>query len=171
MGSSLVIDPTSGDGIGPTTHGNAFYTSLEGGALFPLTPTIDIEPQAQLIWQRTRINDLNDGISTVSSHSDGSLIGRIGARMQGKFERAGALWRPYFRANLWRYFGGTDSQTYAATTVIAASASATAAEFALGLATTFSACGSAFVNVSYTANVGGATRSIVTGNAGVRVRW
>lgn len=171
MGSSLVIDPTSGNGIGPTTHGNAIYTSLEGGVPIPLTPTIDVEPQAQLIWQRTRINDLDDGISTVSFHSDGSLIGRIGARMQGRFERAGALWRPYFRANLWRYFGGTDSQTYAASTVVSASASATAAEFALGLATTFSARGSAFFNVSYTANVGGATRSIVTGNAGVRLRW
>ncbi len=171
MGSTLTIDPTSNNGIGPTTHGSAVHASVEGGLPIPLTPTVSVEPQAQLIWQHISVDDLHDGISTVAFHSDGSLIGRLGARLQGKFERGGTVWKTYLRANLWRYFCGTDSQVYAGTTVIATSVSATAAEFGVGVTASFSASGSAFFNVGYTTSVDSAHRSIVTGNAGIRWRW
>ncbi len=171
MGSTLTIDPKSSQGIGTTTHGTAIYTSVEGGLPIPLTATVSVEPQAQLIWQHANVNELNDGISTVAFHSDGSVIGRLGARLLGKFERSGMVWQPYLRANLWRYFGGTDSQTYAATTVIPTSVSATAAEFGLGLAIGINRHGSAFLNFSYGTNVDSAHRSIVAGNAGLRWRW
>ncbi|RKP58969.1 autotransporter outer membrane beta-barrel domain-containing protein [Pararobbsia silviterrae] len=171
MGSLLSIDPTSNSGVVGGSHGHMEAGSIEGGLPMPLAGTLSIEPQAQLILQHVAIDDIDDGISTVALHSDSGLIGRIGVRAQGTVEGAGTTWVPYARANLWRTFDGTDTQTYANTTVISARVASTAAEFDLGLAANFSAHGSAFAAASYTTNVNGAHRSLVTGNAGMRWRW
>jgi outer membrane autotransporter protein len=171
MGSSLTLDPSSNQGIGASTHGHAVTTSLEAGLPIPLLANLSLEPQAQLIWQHASINDLNDGISNVSFHAADGLVGRLGLRLQGSFEAAGAQWQPYLRANLWRYFNGTDSATFAGTTVIPTDVAATAAQFGIGVITHLSARGSVFATVSYTTNVNGEHRSTVEGNLGSRWNW
>jgi outer membrane autotransporter protein len=171
MGSSLTIDPSSNQGIGATTHGHAVTASLEGGLPIPLTAGLSIEPQAQLIWQHVSINDLDDGISSVSFHAASGLTGRLGVRLAGRFDAAGTSWQPYARVNLWRYFGGTDSTTFAGTTAIPTNASATAAQFQIGIVAKVSARGSVFANAGYTTNVNGEHRSIVAGDVGVRWSW
>ncbi|MGF6782115.1 autotransporter outer membrane beta-barrel domain-containing protein [Paraburkholderia sp. GAS334] len=171
MGSSLTIDPSSNEGVKTSTHGHAEAASLEAGLPIPLAANLSVEPQAQLIWQHVSVNDLDDGISTVSFHGASGLIGRLGVRLQGHFEGAGTVWQPYLRANLWRYFGGTDSATFAATTVIPTSVAATAAQFGLGVVARVSRRGSVFATAGYTTNVNGAHRSIVGGDVGVRWSW
>ena len=171
MGSSLTLDPSSNQGIGASTHGHAVTTSLEAGLPIPLRANLGLEPQAQLIWQHASINDLNDGISNVSFHEANGLVGRLGLRLQGSFEGAGAQWQPYLRANLWRYFNGTDSATFAGTTVIPTDVAATAAQFGIGLVAHLSARGSVFATASYTMNVNGEHRSTVEGNLGARWSW
>ena len=171
MGSSLTISPMSYENIDASTHGYAEAASFEAGLPIPLPANLRIEPQAQLIWQHTSINDLDDGVSSVSFHSANGLIGRLGLRLEGKFEGAGAVWEPYLRANLWRYFNGTDEVTFAGSTVIPTSVPATAAEFGLGIAARLSVHGSVYAAASYTTNVNGAHRSVVGGNAGVRWSW
>ncbi|WP_308102540.1 autotransporter outer membrane beta-barrel domain-containing protein [Paraburkholderia madseniana] len=171
MGSSLTLDPSSNQGIGASTHGHAVTTSLEGGLPIPLRASLSLEPQAQLIWQHASINDLNDGISSVSFHAANGLVGRLGLRLQGSFEGAGAQWQPYLRANLWRYFNGTDSATFAGTTVIPTDVAATAAQLGIGLVAHLSARGSVFATASYAMNVNGEHRSTVEGNLGARWSW
>jgi outer membrane autotransporter protein len=99
------------------------------------------------------------------------LTGRLGVRLAGRFDAAGISWQPYARVNLWRYFGGTDSTTFAGTTAIPTNVSATAAQFQLGIVATVSAQGSVFASVGYTTNVNGEHRSIVAGDVGVRWSW
>jgi outer membrane autotransporter protein len=171
MGSSLTLDPSSNQGIGASTHGHAVTTSLEAGLPIPLRANLSLEPQAQLIWQHASISDLNDGISNVSFHAANGLAGRLGLRLQGSFEGAGAQWQPYLRANLWRYFNGTDSATFAGTTVIPTDVAATAAQFGIGVIAHLSARGSVFATASYTTNVNGEHRSTVEGNLGARWNW
>lgn len=171
MGSSLTLDPSSNQGAGASTHGHAVTTSLEAGLPIPLRANLSLEPQAQLIWQHASINDLNDGISNVSFHAANGLVGRLGLRLQGSFEGAGAQWQPYLRANLWRYFNGTDSATFAGTTVIPTDVAATAAQFGIGLVAHLSARGSVFATASYAMNVNGEHRSTVEGNLGARWSW
>lgn len=171
MGSTLTLDPSSNQGIGASTHGHAVTTSLEGGLPIPLAANLSLEPQAQLIWQHTSISDLNDGISDVSFHAANGLVGRLGLRLQSRFDGAGAQWQPYLRANLWRYFNGTDSVTFTGSTVIPTDVAATAAQFGLGVVAHLSARGSVFAAASYTTNVNGEHRSTVEGNLGVRWSW
>jgi outer membrane autotransporter protein len=171
LGSSLTIDPMSNQGIGAGTHGHAQAVSLEAGLPIPVLSNLSVEPQAQLIWQHESINDLNDGVSSVAFHADSGVIGRLGVRLFGKFESTGTSWEPYARVNLWRYFGGTDTTTFAGTTLIPTSVAATAAEFGLGIVARFNSHGSVFATVGYTTNVNGPRRDIVTGNAGVRWSW
>jgi outer membrane autotransporter protein len=171
LGSSLTISPMSYENIGASTHGYAEAASFEAGMPIPLPANLRIEPQAQLIWQHTSIDDLDDGISSVSFHAANGLVGRLGLRLEGKFEGAGAVWEPYLRANLWRYFNGTDEVTFGGTTVIPTSVPATAAEFGVGIAARLSAHGSVYAAAGYTTNVNGAHRSVFEGNAGVRWSW
>jgi outer membrane autotransporter protein len=175
MGSSLTIDPVSNQGIGATTHGSAAAASLEGGLPIPLSASVSVEPQAQLIWQHVSMNDLDDGVSSVSFHGASGVAGRLGVRLQGRFEGAGTgagvVWLPYLRANLWRYFGGTDSATFAGTTVIPTSVSATTAQFGVGVVARVSRRGSVFATVDYTTNVSSEHRSVVGGNVGARWSW
>ncbi|CAG4892578.1 hypothetical protein R54767_01335 [Paraburkholderia gardini] len=166
MGSSLTFEPSSKQDIGATTHGDSVTASLEAGLPIALSASLSIEPQMQLIWEHASINDLDDGISSVSFHAASGLAGRLGVRLQGRFEAADTVWQPYARANLWRYFGGTDSATFAGTTVIPASVAATTVQLGLGVAGHVSARGSVFATAGYTGNVSGAHRSIVEGDVG-----
>lgn len=171
MGSTLTIDPRSSEGVGATTHGHAQIASVEAGLPIAVLPNLNVEPQLQLIWQHESIDELNDGISSVSFHADSGLIGRLGVRLEGRLDAMGTVWLPYLRTNLWRYFGGTYSVTYAGSTILPDSVAATAAEFELGLVARFGAHGSANATLGYTTNVNGTHRETVVGSAGVRWSW
>jgi outer membrane autotransporter protein len=171
MGSTLTISPMSFENVGATTHGHEETASFEAGLPIPLPANLRLEPQAQLIWQHTSIDSLDDGISSVSFHSADGVIGRLGLRLESRFEGGGATWEPYLRANLWRYFNGTDTVTFANTTSIPTSVPATAAQFGVGLAARVSTRGSVYATADYTTNINGAHRSVVEGNVGVRWSW
>ena len=68
-----------------TTDGTGFIASLEGGAPFSwpqswpqLGPGFVIEPQGQILWQRVRFQDKNDGL--------GDLILSWESKIPGQFE-------------------------------------------------------------------------------------
>jgi outer membrane autotransporter protein len=132
---------------------------------------LSIEPQAQVIWQHVAIDDLNDGISSVAFDNPNTLAARIGVRLTSRMEGLGAIWEPYARVNLWRYFNATSHVTFGGTTVIPASSSATLADLTAGVAVNVTARGSVFANVHYAMNVNGARSTTAGGDAGVRWRW
>ncbi|MFM0597857.1 autotransporter outer membrane beta-barrel domain-containing protein [Paraburkholderia dilworthii] len=171
MASSLVIDPSSSDGISTSTHGNALTGSIEGGLPFAIGYGLTLEPQAQLIWQHLSINDFNDGVSNVVFNSGNTFIGRLGVRLTGSYEAAGKTWQPYLRLNLLRSFGASDTTTFAGVTPIGTSVGQTNGQIGAGLVAKLTKQGSAFATVSYTANLGGEHQRTVTGNVGVRWAW
>jgi outer membrane autotransporter protein len=107
----------------------------------------------------------------VSFDGANGFFGRLGVRLQGRYESGTAVWLPYMRVNLWRDFGGTDNTTFASTTVVPTDVAATAAQFGLGIVGQLSPRGSVFTTLDYTTNVSRAHRSIVEGVVGVRWRW
>lgn len=174
MGSALTIKSSSNDGIGATTHGRSIAGSIEGGVPFALPAglsSVSIEPQAQVIWQHVGIDNLNDGISSVAFNNPSSVAARLGLRLTSRMEGGGAIWQPYLRANLWRYFNAASHVTFGDITVIPAATSSTIADFSVGATVNMSTRGSLFANVHYAINVSDAHRATVGGNAGVRWRW
>ncbi|WP_144109153.1 autotransporter domain-containing protein [Paraburkholderia sp. BCC1886] len=171
MGSTLTVDPSSRDGIGATTHGNAVTGSLEAGLPIPLGAGLTLEPQAQLVWQHLSLSDLNDGVSTVGFNSGNTFVGRIGARLQGHFDALATAWRPYLRVSFLRTFGADDKLTFGGGTVVPGSVGQTAAQLGAGVVGQFSASGSVFATLGWITNLGGAHQRTVTGDAGVRWVW
>jgi outer membrane autotransporter protein len=171
MGSSITIDPRSRDGVGANTHGSAVAGSIEGGFPIPLTTVLTIEPQAQLTWQHLSINDLNDGVSTVSFNSGNTYLGRLGVRLKGHFDSAGVNWQPYVRMSVLRSFGTDDQANFGGTTVIPTGVGQTAGQIGAGVVARLGRSSSAFATASYLANLGGAHQRTVMGNAGVRWAW
>ncbi|MEX3933058.1 autotransporter domain-containing protein [Paraburkholderia phymatum] len=170
VGSSLSVSPSSNEGISASTNGYEIGASIEGGFPVPLSASLSVEPQIQLIVQHLGIDDLSDGVSNVSFHAANSVVGRIGARVQGQFEQGGAAFQPFATANLWRNFGGTDYATLGPT-ALSVSDAATALQFDIGVVAKASRRASAFARVAYTMNVNGSHRSVVGGNVGVRWSW
>ncbi|MFM0069195.1 autotransporter family protein [Paraburkholderia aspalathi] len=171
MGSSLVVDPGSRDGISTTTHGNAVTGSIEGGLPIPLGYNLTLEPQAQLIWQHLSINDFNDGISNVTFNNGNTFVGRFGIRLVGRYDGLGTTWQPYLRLNVLRSFGSNDTTTFGSVTPIGTSIGQTAGQVGAGVVAKITKQGSAFATVSYVTNLGGEHQRTVTGNAGVRWAW
>ena len=79
LGSRLKVNPTSNAGDTRATRGRAFTASVEAGLPIALKPNLSLEPQAQLIYQHTRIDSVRDAASDVSFAPKNALIGRVGA--------------------------------------------------------------------------------------------
>jgi outer membrane autotransporter protein len=171
MGSSLTVDAESNAGLGTTMHGDAVTGSVEGGLPTPLGAGLTIEPQAQLIWQHLSINDLNDGISTVTFNSGNTFLGRLGVRLQAHLDSLGTNWQPYLRLNVLRSFGAADSTTFGGATEIGTSAGQTTGQIGAGVTAKVSQSASVYATASWLSNLGGAHQRTVLGNAGVRWVW
>ncbi|WP_256701353.1 autotransporter outer membrane beta-barrel domain-containing protein [Caballeronia sordidicola] len=171
MGTSLTIDPMSHDGVGVSTHGHALSGSLEAGLPIPIAYGLEVEPQAQIIWQNLSINDLNDGVSTVSFKHGNTFLGRLGVRLQGTYTNAIATWQPYLRVSVLRNFGAGDDVSFAGTTTLPGSVGQTAGQVGAGLVTKVSKSASAYATLSYLTNLGGSHQRTIEGNAGVRWSW
>lgn len=171
MGSSLSADANSRDGLGASVSGKSFSGSIEGGWPIALNESLTIEPQAQLLWQKVSFNELNDTASTVAFNSDNIFLGRVGVRLQGRFETPSVVWQPYVRLNLLRNFGSSDNMVFGGATAIMTSVNQTGAQINAGLVANISKSTSGFVTASYTANLGGPRQRTAMGNAGLRWTW
>ncbi|KQR90005.1 hypothetical protein ASG35_01885 [Burkholderia sp. Leaf177] len=170
-GSALTVKPSSNDGVSTTTHGRAIAGSVEAGLPLALLDGLSIEPQVQAIWQHVSLNDVNDGISSVTFSNPSSFAARLGLRVTDRWQAGGATWQPYARVNLWRYFDAASSVEFGGATSIPVQSSATLVDFQTGLAVNIGVRASLFANIHYAMNIGGAGRATIGGDAGVRWRW
>lgn len=152
------------------THGQTFSASLESGYPFRLSERWNLEPQAQLIYQRTRIDGFNDGISDVRIRNDNAVTGRIGARLQGRFEDGRAQWLPYAMVNLWRTFAGTNGIVFGADTVDA-ERSATSVELAAGTTVALSPALALHGKLGYSMSVDSHYLRSAAAHIGLRYTW
>jgi outer membrane autotransporter protein len=150
--------------------------SIEAGKSFPIAEQWRIEPQMQLIYQRSRFDDVPISGAIVRERPDGGVIGRLGVRIKGDLATAAGRLQPYARINLYRASAGTDVAEFvgpAASTRIGSASGYTAAEVAGGMTLALSATTSLYGEVGRLFDVGGEARvkSSVEGSLGLRVRW
>ncbi|MER2177841.1 MAG: autotransporter domain-containing protein, partial [Stenotrophomonas maltophilia] len=103
-------DATSSRGLGIDVCGDGTTASLEVGK--PLwhfgQSAWWLEPQAQIIWQRTSIDDAGDRVSAVRFNADNAWTGRVGLRLAADYDIAGNGWQPYVKLNYWQTLDGED---------------------------------------------------------------
>jgi outer membrane autotransporter protein len=162
----------------PSGSGKAesLTASIEAGRSFPLAANWTLEPQAQLIYQRTRFDDVLIGGAAVRQHADGGWIGRLGARIKGDISTGAGRLQPYVRANLYRASGGADVAEFigpAATTRIGSASGYSAGEVAGGFTLAVTPATSLYGEVGRVFALGGDARvkSSVQGSVGVKLRW
>ena len=170
MGSWFGGDATSERGVGIDIDGTGFTASLEGGYPIPLSESWTIEPQAQIIWQNISLDDQSDAFSDVGFDSDDGFTGRLGFRMQGKYQTSAGLFQPYVKANLWHGFSTTDSVLFGPD-AITTEGESTSLELGAGIVHDFTEKVSAFAVADYTFDVEGAEQKIFEGNIGLTVKW
>lgn len=87
----------------PQVNLDAFTVAagIEGGHPFPLSETLLLEPQAQLLYQGMDIDHFTDEAASVSYRNLRSLAGRVGVRLNNTGPRQG-----WIRVNYWHEFMG-----------------------------------------------------------------
>lgn len=93
--------------------GHAWAASVETGYPIALSHQWTLEPQAQLIVQKTALDSASDSVSHVSHDAQVEFTGRLGVRLEGAFEHLGVrLLQPYVQLDLWHGDGGRDTLTF-----------------------------------------------------------
>ncbi|KAB0487903.1 outer membrane autotransporter barrel domain-containing protein [Pseudomonas reinekei] len=164
-------DSHSERGLKIDNDGHAVTLSVEAGYPFAVVNDWVVEPQAQMIHQRIELDSQNDGISEVAFDSDPSWIGRLGARLKGRYDVSGLPLEPYLRANLWHTFSGTDTVTFAGTTDIDTEQRSSWADLGIGANLTLAPSISVYANVDYSSNIDSNQQRGVAANVGLRLSW
>lgn len=96
---------------GLDVSGTGIIGSLEGG--YPIKVgilgTAVIEPQAQIVWQRVRLNAGRDAFGGVAFGTTEGLSGRLGVEAKWSIQRKQVLWQPSMHLDMWRDWGGAET--------------------------------------------------------------
>ena len=165
-------DATSSRGLGIDFEGDGTTASLEVGK--PMLQFGEsawwLEPQAQVIWQRSSLDDAQDRVSPLRFSSDNAWTGRLGVRLSGDYDIAGYGWQPYFKLNYWQVLDGQDRIDFGGD-VIRNDQDSRALEIGLGVVARFNANVSAFAVADYTRDLESDAqkeRKVIEGNIGLR---
>jgi outer membrane autotransporter protein len=157
--------------------GNGVLGSLELGYGTQMSQHWTIQPQAQLVAQKSRIDSIGIANATVKFEDKLSLAGRLGIRMVGDYTTGGHQWKPYVRTNLWHGFDGKQNtviQNPAATTPIATQMGYDALEAGAGFTVALNRNVSLYGEADHVFAVGKASSQLskgVTGSLGIRVMF
>jgi autotransporter-associated beta strand protein len=88
--------------------GHSLNASIEIGRRFRLNEHWGIEPQAQVIVGKQRLDRVVIPAAVLEQSRDTHTTARFGVRLIGDYESGAGRFKPYARFNLWRGFGGTD---------------------------------------------------------------
>jgi outer membrane autotransporter protein len=171
MASRYKADARSTLGRGGTPRGSAVTASLEAGYPLALGGNLTLQPQVQLVWQRSSLDDFDDGISAVRFQRDNAVTGRIGARLEGRVDAGGGTWRPYLKANLWHTFSGGNALFFGLTDQVVNRRNASALEVGAGVVGQVNKTVSVYGGLAYISAVGNTEQTGVQGQLGVRLRW
>jgi outer membrane autotransporter protein len=168
------VHPDAGAQASGKAH--SFSASIEAGKSFALTGSWSIEPQAQLVYQRTSFDDVQLAGAHVQQDADGGWIGRLGLRLKGDFSTSAGRLQPYARVNVYRADSGADVTSFVGATSTARISSASgytstevAGGFSLGLTPTTMLYGE--VGRLFSSGGDAQVKSSVQGSLGVRVSW
>jgi len=165
-------EATSARGIGIDVDGDGTTASVEVGK--PLLRFGQsawwLEPQLQVIWQRTSVDDAADRIAQLRFNADNAWTGRAGVRLAADYEIAGNGWQPYLKLNYWQTLDGEDRIDFDTNRIINQQDSR-ALEVGFGVVARFNANVSAFAVADYTRDLESSRqkeRKVIEGNIGLR---
>lgn len=164
-------DARSTLGRGGRPHGTSVTASLEAGYPLALSDTVTLQPQVQLIWQRSSLDDFDDGLARVRFERDNAVTGRLGARLEGRFEAGGGVWKPYLKLNLWHTFSGSNAIYFGPSDRVANRRNASALEVGGGIVGQVNKTLSVYGGLAYTSAIGITEQTGVQGQLGLRMRW
>ena len=171
MGTRFDGNNASDRGVKMKTRGHNVAASAEAGWPLPLTQHWKIEPQAQVIVSKTKLDSQNDGISDVSYDADTQLTTRLGVRLSGDYQLSGMSLKPYARANIWHTKGGQNTVTFADVTDIVTEQKSTTMGVSLGANLTLAPGISLYSEVGYNRNLDSKTFNGRQGTVGVRIAF
>ncbi|WP_286612939.1 autotransporter outer membrane beta-barrel domain-containing protein [Variovorax jilinensis] len=162
-----------------STDGWGVAASLEGGYPFALAPGWALEPQGQLIYQWTKMEDSADRMGRISFDDTSTFYGRIGARLTHRIaqgEGSGDI-SAWARLNIWHAFDSDATTTFASlqgTNAVALGAplgASTWAQIGIGLSGQIARNASAFGSVDYNRSLDSGDNHGWGGRVGVRFKW
>lgn len=171
MATRLDGDNHSDRGVKMDTEGHALALSAEAGYPIAVSDNWVVEPQVQVINQQIDLDDQNDGISDVAFDSQDYWTGRLGARLKGRYLVQNTPVEPYFRANAWRTFGGSDTVTYNDVDRIKSDHKSSTADLGVGVVARLSSTVSVYLAADYNTNLDTNELEGVSGNVGLRMSW
>lgn len=169
MGTRLNGNNESDRGVKMKTRGHNVAASAEVGWPLRLTRNLIIEPQAQVIASKTKLDSQNDGISDVSYDADTALTTRLGVRLRGDYQLSGMPLQSYLRANVWHTRGGQNTVTFADVTDIETEQKSTTMNVSLGANLKVAPGISAYSEVGYNRNLDGNAYSGRQATLGLRM--
>lgn len=164
-------DARSTLGRGGRPHGTSVTASIEAGYPLALSDSVTLQPQVQLIWQRSSLDSFDDGISSVRFQRDNAVTGRLGARLEGRFEAGGGVWKPYLKLNLWHTFSGSNAIYLGPTDQVVNRRNSGALEAGGGIVGQLNRKLAVYGGLAYTSAVGNTQQTGWQGQVGMRLRW
>lgn len=164
-------DARSTLGRGGRPHGTSVTASIEVGYPLALGDNVTLQPQVQLIWQRSSLDSFDDGISSVRFQRDNAVTGRLGARLEGRFEAGGGVWKPYLKLNLWHTFSGSNAIYLGPTDQVVNRRNSGALEAGGGIVGQLNRKLAVYGGLAYTSAVGNTQQTGWQGQVGMRLRW
>lgn len=171
MGTRLDGHNESDRGVKMDTHGHNVSASAEVGRPFQVTPQWVVEPQAQLIVGKTKLDSQNDGISDVAYKADTTVTTRLGVRLRGDYQVSGMPLQPYARANVWHTRGGQNTVTFADVTDIDTEQKSTTLGVSLGANLTVAPGVSLYSEVGFNRNLDSNALNGRQGTLGLRMAF
>lgn len=162
----------------PEASGQArgFAVSFEVGRSFALNESWTIEPQAQLIHQRSHVDDMQISGATIQQHAASGTIGRLGVRIKDSLRSAAGLFQPYARVNVYSASAGTDLTDFvvpATTTRVESASGYRAVELAAGFTLALTPRAELYGEMGRSFSAGGDVelKASVQGSVGLRMHW
>lgn len=171
MGTRLDGHNESDRGVKMDTQGHNVSASAEVGRPFQVTPQWVVEPQAQLIVGKTKLDSQNDGISDVAYKADTTVTTRLGVRLRGDYQVSGMPLQPYARANVWHTRGGQNTVTFADVTDIDTEQKSTTLGVSLGANLTVAPGVSLYSEVGFNRNLDSNAFTGRQGTLGLRMAF
>lgn len=171
MGTRFDGHSESDRGLKLPTKGHNVLGSVEVGMPFAVSEHWEVEPQAQVIVDRSYLDSQNDGISDVSFSADTNIVTRLGIRLKGSYSVSGMPLLPYVRTNVWHASAGNNTVTFNDSTDINTEQKSTTLDISTGTTLQVSSTVSVYGEVGYNSNLDSNQLNGRKGTIGIRIEF
>lgn len=139
--------------------------SAEFGYPFARRGNLEVEPQAQLVWQHLDFESTRDRFSSIDFEDSNPLSARLGVSLR----TPSAQVRPYLKIDFWQDFGGDDSVRFGSSAPVETRRRSSTAELAGGVTVDLHSALSLYATASHAENLDSNHAQALTGVIGMRL--